>query len=125
MEQLREVVLMRRYKYEQTATYLSEFFGGSACGLGSKKGHIWFKVGKKRVYLDVKFGTTFKNIVWGGNRFIAFNVKWIRVRQIGEWVPNWMWIVEGVDIPVDGYVHEDSKLYSFLVDLKKIVKAVG
>ena len=119
------VKLVRVKKYERFVKLLKEHFGGCATGIDRDLGIIWFKVEGKKVCLDVWFRNFYGNRVWGGDKFMVYEVHYIRVLSIGEKEFPYRWFVQDVSVPANGYIHEESELYSFLQELALVAKVLG
>ena len=119
------VKLVRIQKYERFIQLMKEHFGGGANGIDKDLGVVWFKVDGKKVYLDIWFKNFYKNEVFDGSRFMMYEVHYIRVVKIGEREIGYSWILQGVNVPANGYIHEKSGLYAFLEDLKNMVSTIG
>lgn len=119
------VKLQRVKKYDKFALLVSEFYRGAE--YGKKDGLIWVKIGKKKVWFDVFFKTHFGNRVWGGHKFMVYEVRYIRIHKIGKWLIPYNWLIEDCPVPANdnGYIHEQSELYALLRDLEGFVKRYG
>jgi len=101
--------------YREFLEMMVERFGWSSYGIEKEKRLVWFKIRRnKRVYLDIRFKNFYENRYWGDERFMTYGVEWIKVVKIGKHKFGMDLKFYGVNIPKDGYIHQQSKLDEFL-----------
>ena len=118
-------LLVRIEKYLSFLNLVNEHFGGGPHGFIKKEGMVWFKIGRKRVYLQLRYKAHYGMREWGGRRFMVYEMAYIRVHKIGKRVIPYNLAAYDICVPAEGYIHEDSKLYEFLDDLERMSKKIG